>query len=184
MELTHKQKLRLLNIARTTIEEYIKNDKKTDFNVKDGELKKEKGVFVTIHKDGQLRGCIGSIFPQDKLYKSVRDMAIQSSIKDPRFPPVRPEEIAGLKIEISVLSVPKKIKTAGEIKLGRDGVIVKRGLRQGVYLPQVANETGWSKEKFFNSLCSQKAGLPEEAWKDEKTDLLVFQAEVFSENEM
>lgn len=182
MELTEKQKSRLLNIARTTIEEFIENKEKVEFEESADVLNEERGVFVTLNKDGQLRGCIGSIFPKDKLYRSVRDMAIQASTKDPRFNPVRSGEVDSLEIEISVLTVPKKVNSADEINLGRDGVIVKRGMRQGVYLPQVAEETGWDKEQFLNSLCQSKAGLPKDAWKDEKTDLLIFQAEVFSEN--
>jgi uncharacterized protein (TIGR00296 family) len=86
-----------------------------------------------------------------------------------------------IEIEISVLTIPKKVKSADEILLGKDGVIVKRGFNQGVFLPQVAEETGWTKEEFLSYLCSHKAGLPSDAWKDPQTELYIFQAEVFSE---
>ncbi|MGM0441254.1 MAG: AmmeMemoRadiSam system protein A [Elusimicrobiota bacterium] len=182
MGLKKEQKKKLLNIARNTIKTYVKKGKKQEFEVRDEVLNEKRGVFVTLRKNGNLRGCIGTIFPQDKLYKSVRDMAIQASTRDYRFSSVQPGEVDSIEIEISVLTVPKKVGSHDDIKLGRDGVIVKKGIRQGVYLPQVADETGWDKEKFLNSLCQNKAGLPKNAWKNNDTELLTFQAEVFSEN--
>jgi AmmeMemoRadiSam system protein B/AmmeMemoRadiSam system protein A len=184
MELTREQKIRLLKIARETIETYVKEGLKPDLDISDEMLKEERGVFVTLHKDGRLRGCIGNILPMNKLYLAVRDMAVESSTRDPRFPPVREEELKDIDIEVSVLTVPEQVKNADEVVLGRDGVIVKNGFRQGVYLPQVAEETGWTKEKFLSSLCYSKAGLSPDAWKKEGTQLLTFQAEVFGEKEL
>ncbi len=179
--LTSEQKKELLGIARKTIESYVKGGRVPDFRVDDEGLKKNEGAFVTIHKSGELRGCIGNIIGQQPLYLTVRDMAIESSSADPRFAPVGPDELKDIKIEISVLSEPKKVEDAGEIKLGVHGVIVKSGYRSGVFLPQVATETGWTKEEFLSNLCEGKAGLPADAWKDGKTELYVFTAQVFSE---
>jgi len=179
--LDEKQQKVLLDIARKTIEEYIRSRKVPEFNVEDPLLKEKRGVFVTLHRRGLLRGCIGYIMPLEELYKAVSKMAIESSTGDPRFPPVRPEELDEIEIELSVLTVPEKIKSVDEIELGKHGVIVKKGYRQGVFLPQVATETGWSKEEFLNRLCYDKANLAEDAWKDKDTEIYTFSAQVFKE---
>ena len=108
-------------------------------------------------------------------------MAIASSTQDPRFPPVTENELKNIKIEISVLSQPKKIKDINEFELCKHGVIVQKGFNQGVFLPQVAEETGWKKEEFLSCLCSHKAGLPADAWKDKDTNIYIFEAQVFEE---
>jgi len=179
--LNEKQQKVLLGIARKTVEEYVRSRKITEFNVEDPLLKEKRGVFVTLRKKGMLRGCIGYIMPLEELYKAVSKMAIQSSTGDPRFPPVRPEELAEVEIEISVLTVPERINSVDEIEMGKHGVIVKRGSNQGVFLPQVATETGWSKEEFLNRLCYDKAHLPADAWKDKDTEIYTFSAQVFEE---
>ncbi len=181
--LTEDQKKLLLKIARETLENYLSGKKLSEIKIEDPVLNEKRGVFVTLKKKGNLRGCIGYIEPIKPLYLAVREMAIHSATQDPRFEPVRYNELKDIEIEISVLTVPKKVKNADEIVLGRDGVIVKRGFNQGVFLPQVAEETGWTKEEFLSYLCSHKAGLPPDAWKDPKTELYIFQAEVFSESE-
>lgn len=181
--LTEKQKKILLKIARETLEYYLKGEKLPEIKIDDPVLIEKRGVFVTLHKNGNLRGCIGYIEPIKPLYLAVREMAIHSATQDPRFEPVKYEELKEIEIEISVLTIPKKVKSPDEIVLGRDGVIVKRGFNQGVFLPQVAEETGWTKEEFLSYLCSHKAGLPSDAWKDPKTELYIFQAEVFSEKD-
>lgn len=179
--LNEKQKKILLGIARKTIEEYIRSRKIPEVNVDDPMLKEKRGVFVTLRKKGMLRGCIGYIMPLEELYKAVSQMAIQSSTGDPRFPPVVPGELAEVEIEISVLTVPERIKSVDEIEMGKHGVIVKRGSNQGVFLPQVATETGWSKEEFLNRLCYDKAHLSQDAWKDKDTEIYTFSAQVFEE---
>jgi AmmeMemoRadiSam system protein A len=108
-------------------------------------------------------------------------MAIEAATGDPRFQRLSAKEVDKIKIEISVLSPLKKVKGADEIKIPGDGVIVRRGFSSGVYLPQVATETGWSKEQFLTSLCAHKAGLSADAWKDPATELYTFTAEVFGE---
>lgn len=180
--LTDKERKALLNITRQTIEEYVREGKRPTFEVAEPALKEKRGVFVTLHEGGSLRGCIGQIMPVGELYQAVSTMAIESATADPRFPPVSPEELNEIEIEISVLTVPKMIRSIEEIELGRDGVIIKRGMRQGVFLPQVATETGWSKEEFLSHLSQDKAGLEAEAWKDKDTEIFTFQAEVFSES--
>jgi len=179
--LNEKQKKILLDIARKTIEEYVQTRKVPEFKVEDPLLKEKRGVFVTLHRRGMLRGCIGYIMPIEELFKAVSKMAIESSTADPRFPPVKPQELNDIEIEISVLTVPERIKSTDEIELGKHGVIVKRGYHQGVFLPQVATETGWSKEEFLNRLCYDKANLPEDAWKDKDTEIYTFSAQVFKE---
>jgi len=181
--LNKQQQAELLNIARTAVETYIKDGKIAEFEISDERLKWKEGAFVTIHKDGKLRGCIGQIVPTDKpLWQVVRDMAIAAATEDHRFSPVSRKELTGLNYEVSVLSAPEKIDNWQNIELGRHGVIVKKGWRSGVFLPQVAAETSWSKEEFLAQLCSQKAGLPPDCYKnDSDVELQVFTAQVFGE---
>lgn len=181
--LNSQQKKELLNIARTTVESYIKDKKIPEFNETDPDLLLHEGAFVTLHKKGELRGCIGNIVGTQPLWLTVRDMAVESSTRDPRFEPVAPDELKDIKIEISVLSQPKRVQDVNEIKMGTHGVIVKRGFNSGVFLPQVATETGWSRDEFLSNLCAHKAGLPADAWKDKKTELYSFTAQVFGEEE-
>ena len=180
--LSPAQKKELLKIARGTIEAFVKTGKVPDVTKQDARLNEIEGAFVTIRKHGALRGCIGNIVGQEPLYETVRDMAVAAASSDPRFSPVTPAELKDIDVEISVLSRPRKVADASEIVLGKHGVIVSDGNRQGVFLPQVADETGWSKEEFLSQLCSQKAGLPPDAWKDPNVSLYVFTADVFAEN--
>jgi AmmeMemoRadiSam system protein A len=183
--LSLEEKTRLIQIAKDSIQSYIIDGKKIDVQETNPRLLEEEGTFVTIEKSGQLRGCIGNIIGHGPLYLLVRDMAIASATEDPRFSPVKKEELKDLEIEISVLSKPWKIQNIDEIKMGEHGVIVSRGLyQQGVFLPQVATETGWSKEEFLSELCSQKAGLPRDCYKDPKTTIQIFTADVFSEKDI
>jgi len=183
-KLTEEEKITLLKIARKTLEEYLSSGKISDFNVRSERLKKIQGAFVTLNENSSLRGCIGNIIGREPLWQTVRDMAIEAALHDPRFPSVKYNELKNIDIEISVLTPLKKVSSPDEIVLGKHGVIVKRGFKQGVYLPQVATETGWSKEEFLSSLCYSKAGLQPDAWKDKDTELYVFEAIVFDEKEM
>jgi AmmeMemoRadiSam system protein A len=139
------------------------------------------GAFVTLHHRGRLRGCIGRMTSQQPLPETVVDMAAAAAVEDPRFPPLRPEELADLRVEISVLSPLTRIQDPKEIRLGQHGVLVRQGRRTGVFLPQVATETGWDLETFLSELCSGKAGLEENAWQDPETELYTFTAQVFQE---
>ncbi|MDD2752024.1 MAG: AmmeMemoRadiSam system protein B [Candidatus Omnitrophica bacterium] len=179
--LNQQERKKILEIARKSIQAYLETNKPMQITEADPLLLKELGAFVTLRHNQDLRGCIGNLVATEPLYLTIRDMAIESATGDPRFPPVTLEELKNIEIEISVLSPMKKIQSVDEIQLGKHGVLVKRGFQSGVFLPQVATETGWSKEEFLSHLCSQKAGLPEQAWKEKTTEIYIFTAEVFSE---
>ena len=179
--LSKEQRKKLLELARKSIETYLKTGKKLEVTETDPQLLRVMGAFVTLHEHGELRGCIGTMVGRQPLYLAVRDMAVEAAVGDPRFPPMKPDELQDVEIEISALSPLEKIDSADKIKLGTHGVLIRRGIYSGVFLPQVATETGWSKEEFLSQLCSQKAGLPANAWKDKSTEIYVYTAEVFSE---
>ena len=179
--LNEAQRKRLLEIARESITSYVKDGKRKIFTESDPLLNKSMGAFVTLHEAGELRGCIGNIAGTGPLHNTIADLAIEAATGDPRFQHISPEQIDKIDIEISVLSPLKKIKSPDEINIPGHGVVVRRGSRSGVYLPQVADETGWNKEEFLTSLCAHKAGLPRDAWKDPATELYTFTAEVFGE---
>ncbi|MCX5699025.1 MAG: AmmeMemoRadiSam system protein B [Candidatus Omnitrophica bacterium] len=177
-----QQRKKLLMIARESIEKYLKTGKKMEVTDADLVLNQKMGAFVTLTEHGGLRGCIGNLIGSQPLYLTVRDMAVEAAVNDPRFPALSLLELKDVQIEISVLSGLEKVFSAEKIELGKHGVLVRRGNQSGVFLPQVATETGWSKEEFLNNLCAQKAGMPAGAWKDKDTELYIFTAEVFSEN--
>ncbi len=178
--LSQTQRNSLLAIARRTIELYVKTGQKYEFKMDNPRLYQVQGAFVTIKKGGQLRGCIGSIIGEKPLVYTVRDMAIAAASQDPRFKSVTPDELKDIEVEVSVLSVPQPVKDASMITLGKHGVIVSDGTgHQGVFLPQVAAETKWSREQFLSELCSQKAGLSADCWKDPSVSLYTFTADVF-----
>ncbi|MDP2941211.1 MAG: AmmeMemoRadiSam system protein B [Candidatus Omnitrophota bacterium] len=181
--LNKNQRKRLLEIARSSIDTYLKTGKKLEARETDPQLNQEMGAFVTLHKGGQLRGCIGNLVGRQPLYLTIRDMAVEAAVADPRFPPVEAKELGDLEIEISALSPLQRVDSAEKIQMGSHGVMVKKGFQSGVFLPQVATETGWSKEEFLSQLCAQKAGLSPDAWKDKSTELHIFTAEVFSEKD-
>jgi len=179
------QKKKLMHIARTTIDTFVKTGKIPEFDLTDERLKEIEGAFVTVNAKGRLRGCIGNIIGRQALYLTVRDMAVAAVSQDHRFEPVTPEELKDIEIDISVLSKPRVIKDPNLIEMGVHGVIVSRGpFHQGVFLPQVATDTGWTLEQFMSQLCSQKAGLPPDAWKDPRTKIEVFTADVFEEHDL
>lgn len=180
--LNKNQKKRLLEIARSSIETYLRTGKKSEVSETDPVLGKEMGAFVTLHEHGELRGCIGNMVGRQPLYLTVRDMAVEAAVGDPRFPAVGLSELGGLEIEISVLSPLELIDDPAKIQMGKHGVLIKKGSRSGVFLPQVATETGWGREEFLSNLCSHKAGLAPDAWKDKSTEIYIYTAEVFSEN--
>lgn len=182
--LNKAQKKRLLEIARNSIKTYLKTGKKSDVNESDPQLLVAAGAFVTLHERGELRGCIGSLIGSKPLYLTIRDMAVESSVDDPRFLALKLNELDNIDIEISVLSPLEKIDSIERIQLGVHGVLIRKGFNSGVFLPQVAAETKWTKEEFLSNLCVHKAGLPADAWKDKSTDIYIFSALVFSEKEL
>jgi AmmeMemoRadiSam system protein A len=140
------------------------------------------GAFVTLLKNGELRGCIGRFDSSEPLYRVVQHMAIAAATEDNRFPQVSRDEIGSLEIEISALTPMRKISSADEIELGRHGIYIKKGNRSGTFLPQVAIETGWTKDDFLGHCARDKAGLGWDGWKD--AEIYVYEANVFSEKEM
>jgi len=138
-------------------------------------------MFVTLKKRGELRGCIGEIVPEKSLYRLVGSVALKSALEDPRFRPLRHEELKDVEIEISVLTPPAPVAGADDVIAGRDGVILKKDGRSAVFLPQVATEQGWGRDKMLDELCL-KAGLPAGSWR-KGAQFLTFQAEVFSETD-
>ncbi len=184
--LDKEQKKELLKIARGTIEGYLKDGKTPEVKVKDETLKQKGGCFVTLNKNGQLRGCIGHFDADTPLFEIVSKMAIESSQHDSRFPSVKLKEMKDIEIEISVLSPLRPTDDLLSIKKGVNGIYIreKKGYRGGTYLPQVWSEHFSDKdaEYFWTHLCQYKAGLPPDAWKHpEKYELLIYDAEVFSE---
>ena len=177
--LNKKEQEELLKLAKTTVESVVKTGAKPAYTNKLPGLEQKLGAFVTLREKGELRGCIGRFEPDIPIYKVVMEMAEAAATQDYRFPPVSGRELGQLEYEISVLSPLRKVASWKEIEIGKHGVEVARGMRRGVFLPQVATETGWDLETFMNNLCEHKAGLPADAWKDPKTDLFVFTAQVF-----
>ena len=155
----------LLNIARSTVEAYVRRGERPEFDPAEERLRDPSGVFVTLTKGGQLRGCIGTFEADRPMYVTVRDMAIQAATHDPRFPAVTEGELADLHVEVSVLSPRRAIEDPGAVEVGTHGLYITKGYNRGVLLPQVASERGWSRETFLEHVCL-KAGLPSGAWQD------------------
>ncbi|MDT8317937.1 MAG: AmmeMemoRadiSam system protein A [bacterium] len=180
-ELTKEERRELLNIARRSVSSYLNTAAAADTSNTLYGLQRKGGVFVTIHKHGNLRGCIG-IFTSDKpLYKTVAKMAAKAAFSDPRFPPLTGDELKEIDFEISVLSPLKEIKDTKEIEIGRHGIYVTKGASSGVLLPQVASEQGWDLETFLSHTCI-KAGLPTDEWQ-RGVKIEIFSAQIFSERE-
>ncbi|MBE9510003.1 MAG: AmmeMemoRadiSam system protein B, partial [Bacteroidetes bacterium] len=183
--LDKKDKVELLNIARKTIETFIKEGKIK--NIEDEEFSNRlhtlTGAFVTLHSsDGKLRGCMGQFDAKKPLYKVISEMAIAASSKDYRFKPVTPDELAGVELEISVLTPIKRIQSIDEITLGKHGIYIIKDGRSGTFLPQVADESGWTKEEFLGYCARNKARIGWDGWKD--AEIYIYEAIVFSEREM
>jgi len=137
---------------------------------------------VTLKENHELRGCIGMTEPELSVGNAVRQMSRAAALADPRFPPLGASELQHTSIEISILSPLRRIQSPAEIRLGEHGVVVRANGQMGIFLPQVAAETGWSRAKFLDELCSQKAHLPAEAWQDRRTELYVFTVQAFEQD--
>lgn len=140
------------------------------------------GAFVTLRKEGNLRGCIGNIISERPLSETIGDMSESAAFKDPRFTPLAKDELDKISIEISILSPMERVENILKIKPGRDGLYVKNGFYSGLLLPQVATEQNWDRETFVNQTF-HKAGLDSSFRDDEKTEIYSFTAEVFSEDD-
>jgi len=141
-------------------------------------LSEKRGAFVTLKIKGQLRGCIGHTQPIKALSQTIIDMAQAAAFQDPRFPALSKKELPNLSIEISALTPFRQIQDVDKIKVGKHGLFIERGFNAGLLLPQVATEYGWDRQTFLEHTC-QKAGLPKDAWKDSRTNIYVFSAEIF-----
>ncbi|KPJ55364.1 hypothetical protein AMJ47_00630 [Parcubacteria bacterium DG_72] len=178
--LSREEQENLLAIARSSVEEYIKNSKVPDFETENYYLNQKIGAFVTLKKQGQLRGCIGMFSPTEiPLYEVVSQMAVSSATKDMRFLPVEEEELSELHYEISVLSKMQKINDWQDIETGKHGVQIRYFTQSGVFLPQVATDNNWTLETFLEQLCYQKVRLEKDCYKRDDVELYIFTAQVF-----
>jgi AmmeMemoRadiSam system protein A len=173
------QQIFLLNLARESIQHHLKTGKVLKKKVKDEELMKKRGAFVTLKVNGQLRGCIGYPLPYKPLWETIRDAAIAAATQDYRFQSMTLEELPETVIEISVLTLPQPIKDVKEIEVGKHGIIVSKGPNKGLLLPQVPIEWDWDLETYLSHGC-MKAGLDEDEWK-KGVQIEIFSAQVFSE---
>ncbi|OLS15850.1 MAG: ammecr1 domain-containing protein [Promethearchaeota archaeon CR_4] len=193
MSFTQEDGAALLRFVRQNITHYLQNDRHLPFPQEFKEKFGEKyGIFVTLMKEKGselvLRGCIGYDKPLFPLYKAISDVSISAAVEDPRFPRVDLDELNRIRMEVSILTTPKIIDVKSpddyleKIKIGRDGLIVKKNVRQGLLLPQVPVEQGrnWDVKTFLEHTCL-KAHLPRDAWKDPSVQILSFQAIIFEE---
>lgn len=170
----------LLNLAKKTLSLFLQEDIFLDYEPENPAMLLQRAVFVTLRINGALRGCIGHMVAEMPLYKAVQEMTIAAAMDDPRFPPLGEDELAGVKIKISVLSPLKEISSLEEIEVGKHGVMIIQEGRRGVLLPEVPVSRGWDRETFLMHLC-MKAGLPLDAWKN-KPQLFTFTSNEFGED--
>ncbi len=180
--LTKKEKIYSLKLARETLENHFSGRSETKKPPKTFKnLWEKRGVFVTLLKQGHLRGCIGVLEPIYPLYEAIQKMALSAAFEDPRFSPLELSELPLVEIEISVLS-PLKRSSIKEIEIGKHGIYLKKGVYRGVLLPQVPVEYNWDKKTFLEHVC-MKAGLPPDCYKESDIELYLFTAQVFKESE-
>ncbi len=178
--LTEKEKEILHRIARSSAEASVRGSAICEIEEEEltDILKEKRGAFVTLKMGGKLRGCIGNIIATTPLYKTVEKMAKAAALEDPRFSPMKKNELDGLEIEISALTPLTKIENIDQIEVGKHGLYLKRGWSSGLLLPQVPGEYGWDLNTFLEHTCL-KANLSPDAWKDPDTEIYIFSAEVF-----
>ena len=177
-ELNHHEKTVLLAIARKAIETCVQTGQTYIEPREEMALNLRNGCFVSIKQRGHLRGCIGNFQSELPLFREVAEMAVASATKDPRFYPMREDDLRDFDLEISVLSPLRKVENIEEIEVGRHGIYLEKGYYRGVLLPQVAIEHGWDRETFLKQTCL-KAGLPTNAWTAEDTEIYLFSAQIF-----
>jgi len=181
MGLTDDEKQALLRIARASILAELAG-KKPPAAKGQGALEEKRGAFVCLKRRGRLRGCIGFIEARKPLARTVEEMAVAAALQDPRFPPLREEEMKEISLEISVLTPLRKTADVGQIEVGTHGLYVRKGSRAGLLLPQVATEYGWDRDTFLKETC-RKAGLVPDAWRDPETEIYLFSADVFGDEQ-
>lgn len=182
-ELNEAEKQSLLEVARATLESHVCGRELPAVKPLTARLAEKRGVFVTLHRKGQLRGCIGYVEGVKPLFEGVADMAVSASSDDPRFQPVAPSELNDIDIEITVLSPLRPVSSPDSVVVGRHGVVIRKSGRGAVFLPQVPVEQGWDRDTYLSELC-RKAGLPVQSWKDKDAALFVFTGQVFGEREL
>lgn len=182
MELNKEQQTALLGLARKTIANTLHvNAPDIDAETLSEEVFNQNcGAFVTVHKNGALRGCIGYITGIKPIAQAVQELALSAAFHDPRFKPLSAAEYPAIDLEISVLSPIEEVKSIDDIETGRDGLIISKDYNRGLLLPQVAEEYGWDKQTFLEQTCV-KAGLHRDAWKDPEAKIEKFTAQVFGE---
>ncbi len=179
-ELNAHEQQALLAIARQAIIQGVLTGQEYIEPREEKALNQRNGCFVTIKQNGQLRGCIGNFQSELPLFKEVAQMAQASAAKDPRFYPLKENDLSNFTLEISVLTPLQKIEDIEEIEVGKHGIYIEKGFYRGVLLPQVALEHNWDRLAFLKQTCI-KAGLPTDAWKADDADIYVFSAQVFGE---
>ena len=178
-----KETQQAIDLVRWTLNSYVKGLSWSNVSqpeLTDPYFNEKAGVFVTLNKNGMLRGCIGIIIPVDILARNIITSTQNSALKDWRFPPVRAEEVDELEVEVSILSPPKESKLE-DIEIGKHGLIVEGSGKSAVYLPQVAVEVGWTFEFWLDSLC-EKATLPPRYWKEREAKFKTFTAQIINEH--
>lgn len=180
MDLSTADQELLFGVARESIQAHLKGEQAVLPQTTSPVLSQPRGVFVTLNRHGRLRGCIGYLEAVIPLLTAVQEMAVAAAFRDPRFPPLREEELADLEVEISILSPMRQIKSIDEIQVGRHGLYLERGPSRGLLLPQVATDCGWDRLTFLKQTC-HKAGLSPDAWKDPATKIYVFSADILHE---
>jgi len=186
-ELTDADGELLVKTARAIVFEYLKNNNRLKLD-ENFELNYSfnSGVFITLNNPNGLRGCIGFPLPDKKLFNALKDASISAATEDPRFSPVRVDELDEITFEVTVLTPPEEIRVddpldyLSQIKVGRDGLIIKHSFYSGLLLPQVPIEYGWTEEEFLEYTC-EKAGIPKDYWKKKETKILKFEGIVFKE---
>jgi len=181
-QLSDDEKIFLLKLARQTINHFLKNEPLPKPDYFSDRLKEKAGAFVTLHIDGNLRGCIGYVVAIKPLQDAVSDLAISAAFNDPRFQPLTMPEFDKIDIEISVLTPTERVKSIEDIKVGRDGLLIRQPPFEGLLLPQVAIEYNWDTGTFLKETC-HKAGLPGDCWQKPQTEIYKFQALIFSEHD-
>ncbi|MFO7650949.1 MAG: AmmeMemoRadiSam system protein B [bacterium] len=181
-ELTEVEQGELLVLARSTIEAQVRGRKAEARRPASPRLQEMRGVFVTLHRAGELRGCIGYPEAVKPLAEAVAEMAVAAATEDPRFVPVAPEELAQVDIEITVLSPLRPVSDPESVVVGRHGLVIRMGRHSGLLLPQVPVEQGWNREQYLEGIC-RKAGLPAGGWRDKDARLFVFTGQVFGERD-
>ena len=180
-QLTEPDQVLLLQIARRAVRSHVLSRPFIPPQIESGNLAESCGIFVSIHKEDALRGCIGNVYPASPLYRSAAECAIAAAVGDPRFMPMMADELPGVHFEVSVLSPMQRVHDIHQIEIGTHGLSISKKNARGLLLPQVAAMYGWDREQFLQETC-KKAGLKPDDWKDEAT-VQCFTALVFGERQ-